>query len=203
MLLPEALPASNELQTFLAPLASRCQEFYDWPLARFEVHTYLHAHLPPEPFITSVRAVVLRNGTASGALSSQTERQVLVVQDPDGYHILPGGRREANETVIGTVQREVLEETGWQVIVEQPIGFKHFRRLTPKPPEITYPHPDFVQLIYAAEAKQYTPTAREIDGYEISSYFVALSAVGDYNLLASDQHILHAAFNCAPKKNTT
>jgi len=51
--------------------------------------------------------VLLRTGGA---------HEVLVVREQNGAHLWPGGRREPNETLIETAQREVLEETGWTVI---------------------------------------------------------------------------------------
>lgn len=109
-----SVATANPLQTFIAPLTTQATELYAWPAARFEVNTYLHATPPPAEFITSVRAVVLRGN------------DVLVVRDPDGQHILPGGRRVAGESYAETVMREVLEETGWQVAVGALLGFKHF-----------------------------------------------------------------------------
>ena len=182
--MPDPASTVTALQDFIAPLTSRCQEIYEWPAARFEVDTYLHAQLPPEPFITSVRAVVLRQTPA---------REVLLVQDPDGHHIMPGGRREAGETLHATVIREVLEETGWQVTLGPLLGFKYFNRLTPKPPEISYPHPCFVQLVYVAEAESYHPSQREQDGYELGATFVALDTLRRYQLTAGEELFLQAA----------
>ena len=168
----------NALQRFLAPLTSQVAETYDWPAARFAVNTYLHATLPPSEFITSVRAVVLR------------DQAVLVVQDPDGYHIVPGGRREAGESFVETVVREVLEETGWQVTVGPLLGFKHFHYLTPQPPEVSAPYPDFVQLVYVAKAVFYRPEAKEQNGYELGAAFVERTALA---VSQSEQLFLQAA----------
>lgn len=176
----------NLLRAFIAPLTSQCQEVYDWPSARFEVNTYLHAQLPPMPFITSARAVVLRKGVGAS-------KQVLVVQDPDGYHILPGGRREEDESLIETAAREVLEETGWRATIGKLLGFKHFYRLTPKPPQVRYEHPDFAQLVYVANAKEYQPEAREVDGYELDALFVPLDQLGRYNITKGERLFLEAA----------
>lgn len=170
----------DALQHFLAPLTSQVSETYDWPAARFAVNTYLHATPPPVEFITSVRAVVLR------------EQEVLVVQDPDGYHVIPGGRRETGESLVETVVREVLEETGWQVTVGPLLGFKHFQRLTPKPPQSAAPHPAFAQTVYMAKAVDYRPEAREQDGYEIGAEFVPLAQIGQIALSKSDQLFIQA-----------
>lgn len=172
----------NALQTFLTPLTSQVAESYDWPAARFAVNSYLHATPPPAEFITSVRAVVWRN------------QEALVVQDPDGYHIIPGGRREAGESYEETAVREVLEETGWQVAVGPLLGFKHFHRLTPLPPGINAPHSDFAQLVYVAQAVAYQPEAREQDGYELGATFVPLAQIVQMPLSESDRLFVQALF---------
>lgn len=168
----------SALRRFCAPLTSQVAETYDWPAVRFAVNSYLHGTPPPTEFITSVRAVVLR------------DQAVFVVQDPDGYHIIPGGRREAGESFVETVVREVLEETGWQVTVGPLLGFKHFHYLTPPPPEVSAPYPDFVQLVYVAKAVFYRPEAREQDGYELGAQFVPLVQVA---VTVSEQLFLQAA----------
>lgn len=175
------MAAINALQTFIAPLTSLVTEVYDWPAARFRVNTYLHPTPPPAQFITSVRAVVLRDDA------------VLVVQDPDGRHILPGGRREAGESYAETATREVLEETGWQVTIGPLLGIKHFDYLTPKPSHINAPYPAFAQLVYVAQAVRYQPEAREQGGYELSAEFVSLTQIGPIPLLESDRLFLQAA----------
>lgn len=175
------MDATNALQTFIAPLTSLVTEVYDWPAARFQVNTYLHSAPPSDEFITSVRAVVLRGDT------------VLVVQDPDGRHILPGGRREAGESYTETAIREVLEETGWQVTIGPLLGVRHFDYLTPKPPHINAPYPAFAQLVYVAQAVSYHPEAREQGGYELGAEFVPLTQIEPIPLLESDRLFLQAA----------
>lgn len=175
------MATANPLQTLIAPLTSQVTEIYDWPAARFEVNTYLYPTPPPAEFITSVRAVVLH------------DNDVLVVRDPDGQHILPGGRREAGESYTGTVIREVLEETGWQVAVGALLGFKHFYYLTPQPPAIVAPYPAFAQLVYMARAVAYRPEAREQDGYELGAQFVPLTQIAQVRITESEQLFLQAA----------
>jgi 8-oxo-dGTP pyrophosphatase MutT (NUDIX family) len=119
--------------------------------------------------------------------------EVLVVQDPTGLHLLPGGRREAGETYVETLVREVLEETGWQVEIDRLLGFKHFYRLTPKAPEINYPHPDFAQLVYRATPVRYRPDAREVNGYELGAAFVAAAELDPQQFTPGERLLLQAA----------
>lgn len=175
------MDAPNALQTFIAPLTSLVTEVYDWPAARFRVNTYLHPTPPPAEFITSVRAVVLRDDA------------VLVVQDPTSRHILPGGRREAGESYAETAIREVLEETGWQVTIGPLLGVKHFAYLTPKPPLINAPYPAFAQLVYVAQAVTYHPEGKEQNGYELGAEFVSLARIAHLSITESEQLLLQAA----------
>lgn len=128
-----------------------------------QVTSYLSDELPPLDMITSVRALVFRDG------------EVLVVRDPDAIHILPGGRREAGETLLETLRREVLEETGWHLenTITQ-LGFIHLHNLNPSHPSA---RPDFLQMIYTAQAVSYDAGAREINGYELGAEFRPLAEV--------------------------
>ncbi|MBX3014279.1 MAG: NUDIX domain-containing protein [Caldilineaceae bacterium] len=173
---------TTPLQDFVAPLTGQLPEVYHWPGASFAVQSYLHPLLPPVDFITSVRVVVLRQG------------EVLVVQDPNGQHILPGGRREAGESLAETATREVAEETGWQVSMGPLLGFKHFTYLTP--PTGRAPYPAFVQIVYVASAVAYRPEAREQDGYELGAEFMPLAQVA---VTASEQLFLAAALAAHPR----
>ncbi|MFT5086744.1 MAG: hypothetical protein ACI906_003166 [Candidatus Latescibacterota bacterium] len=76
---------------------------------------YLGDDIPPDSYITSVRAVLLKGD------------EVLVFRDRMGdYHLLPGGRRDAGETLLQTLEREMREETSWTIAAPEPIGFMHF-----------------------------------------------------------------------------
>ena len=115
---------------------------------QLRVRGYLSDMMPPLEYVTSSRAVVFRDGA------------VLVQRDRDSTHILPGGRRESGEPPEATLQRELLEESGWVVADPTLLGFLHFRHLTAKPPGYEYPYPDFVQVIYVTTAVTFRPDAR-------------------------------------------
>lgn len=173
---------NSELATFLqhhTPVAKQSLLWNNGTMP-LEVTSYLGQELPPLPLISSVRAVVLRG------------EQVLVVRDPEGCHILPGGRREANETLLQTLQRELHEETGWSLSNSILIGFLHFHHLGPYQP--IYPtYPDFLQVVYCGQAKTFHPEAREQGGYELEANFYPCSAVADLHLSTSELAFLDAA----------
>src|SRR5207249_3646517 len=108
---------------------------------------YLGEEIPPLDYVTSVRGLVFQG------------EQILVVRDPHGSHILPGGRREEGETLEATLRREILEETGCTLGAIAMLGFLHFHHLSPRPADYRYPHPDFVQLIFRADASGVVPEA--------------------------------------------
>jgi ADP-ribose pyrophosphatase YjhB (NUDIX family) len=148
---------------------------------RLRATAYLSSALPPLPLVTSVRAVVLRAGT------------VLVQQDRDLRHILPGGRREGPETLEETLRREVAEETGWSLGAIHPLGFIHFEHLDPRPAGYAYPHPHFLHRVYAASVGAPVPEAKLDDGYEVGTAFLPIAAVRRLPLKAIERLYLDAS----------
>lgn len=120
---------------------------------------YLSTEQPPLAYVTSVRCVLIR------------DNMVLLQRDREGAHILPGGRREQGETLEQTLRREVLEETGWTLTHMAVLGFLHFHHLAPMPFEYAPPHPDFLQIVYLAQAGELRPEAKLDDGNELESTF--------------------------------
>jgi ADP-ribose pyrophosphatase YjhB (NUDIX family) len=171
----------TEISQILAPLALQADEQTEWPLGRLRVRTYLTSTLPPLDLVTSVRALV-RKGD-----------QILVVRDPVSVHILPGGRREPGETLMQTLEREVLEETGWTMRDARLLGLAHFQHLAPKPAEYRYPYPDFLHLVYVATADHYDAAQREADAYELEAGFQPLSAVATLPISQGERVLLQAA----------
>ena len=73
----------DDLAAFLAPLTAYTEEMHAWSVGRFHLACYLTDGVPPHQYVVSSRAVVTDGD------------RVLVVQDPNSKHILPGGRLES------------------------------------------------------------------------------------------------------------
>ncbi|MGA1195329.1 MAG: hypothetical protein ACO36I_02385 [Candidatus Latescibacterota bacterium] len=53
----------------------------------------------------------------------------------------------------------------------------HVHPLTPKPQEYPYPYPDFIQLIYTAQAVDFITQAKNADDYEIEATFYPVDTI--------------------------
>lgn len=73
------------------------------------------------------------------------------------------------------------------------LGFLHFHHLSPRPPGHPYPHPDFVQVVYVAQAGAYDPDARVADDHELGAGFRPLAAVRALTLTMHEQLYLATA----------
>ena len=114
----------------------------------------------PLGLVTSVRAVLTRG------------RDIMVVRDPGGEHIVPGGRIDDGEELLEALKRELMEETGWSVRgTPTRLGLFHYHIHSPKPERYPYPYPDFLQILYRAKADSHIPEAMEADGYELGAAF--------------------------------
>lgn len=126
------LTQNDDLATFLANRSALWHETDVWadgslPL---EVSGYLSAELPPDAYVTSVRALVFH------------EDSMLVIRDGAGdLHVVPGGRREPGKAYEETLYREVLEEAGWMCGQASLLGFVHYRHLAPPGRRTTRTHP--------------------------------------------------------------
>jgi 8-oxo-dGTP pyrophosphatase MutT (NUDIX family) len=100
---------------------------------------------PPEPFASSVMAIVLHSGPSALFLWPSGRTGNI-------SHFLIGGRALSSECPGDTVRREVGEETGWQVEPERMVGYRHFHQLSARSAESDRPYPDFIQSVFAARA---------------------------------------------------
>ena len=134
---------------------------------------------PPLQLVTSVRAVLTRGS------------DIIVVRDPAGCHIVPGGRLAEGEGLLDALKRELLEETGWSVRCEPALfAMFHYHIHSSRPDGYSYPYPDFLQLIYQAEAGRYDSGKIEVGGYELEAGFRARGAVKRLPLSSGEKALL-------------
>jgi ADP-ribose pyrophosphatase YjhB (NUDIX family) len=123
----------------------------------------------PEELITSVRCIV------------QVGDELVVCTNVDGAsHPWPGGRREPGETLAETARREVHEETGWLIDIAslRRLGWVHIENLEEMDPELPYPYPDLLQVVFAcrADERDGDESWTDTEGYEAESCLMSLDA---------------------------
>lgn len=173
------------------PIVAHAQASWPWHegLLELEIHSMLmqpdwQLEPPLERLITSVRGIVTRHD------------DILVITDPVSDHILPGGRRQPGETLRETLVREVREETGWIIKpAPGPIGLIRFHFLSECPPDYPYPYPDFLQIVFRAEAERLHPDGPEEDGYEVGARFVPRVKINTVQLQPGERKFLRAIFD--------
>jgi len=134
-----------------------------WGETALRMRYFVGAFQPPLDLVTSIRAVLFRDA------------EVMVMTDARGScHVNPGGRREPGESSEDTLRRELIEETGWTIRESKFIGFIHFRHLGPRPDAYPYPYPEFVQLLFVAEAGEHLAPAQLTLEYEVASEFLPI-----------------------------
>ena len=157
-----------DLAAFIARCRPLVEEGIIWgPASRFLCRAYAAGELPPLDVVTSVRCIVLRGDTVLALIRAP--------EDEDEAHVVPGGRREPGETPEQTVRRELLEETGWEVGPARLLGVIVYRHVLPRPPGFPFPYPEFVQVIYAAEAVAHHPGAMLPDEVDGEAVFVPIA----------------------------
>ena len=182
--------SDEDLSRFLSGRNPIFSDEADWSKGQIqlEINYYLSDVIPPLELISSVRAIVFKR------------EEVLTVEEAENeFHILPGGRREENERLEETAQREVAEETGWTLYKLKPFSVAHFKHTTPKPEDYPYPYPNFLWLIYTAEAVDFDrermfSAERLAEEYVISSLFRPISQTYD-KLTKRDQALLKVLMN--------
>ena len=99
-----------DVRRFFASKTPVAEEEVAWlgGTIRLRLRVYLTDEMPPLDYVSSVRAVVVPDAGCA------------VLRNADGVHVLPGGRREPDETLRETLCREIGEETGCRVATSQP-----------------------------------------------------------------------------------
>jgi 8-oxo-dGTP pyrophosphatase MutT (NUDIX family) len=175
-------PMIDVVREFFLGLVPVAQEriFWHGGATRLQLEVYVTEVTPPLDYTTSVRGVVI------------TDAGCAVLRNADGRHVLPGGRREANEDIVATLHREVREETGCSVASLRPLGLLRFHHLTAKPSEYAYPYPDFIQAVFAVRGTAGT-FAGDPERYELDVEFVAPSELASLVEVPAYQRFLAAA----------
>ena len=180
----ETEPGTSRLAAYLARHTPGVEDEAFWldGALRLRITCYLTEEEPPSEYVVSARSVVWRGA------------EVLTVRNPDEWHVLPGGRREGNETPEQTVRRELLEETGVQI--ERPIrlGFMHLHHLTPEPRDYEFLYPDFLWAVYLSEARLIERNhARRGGEYEEEAVFRSVGDASDLGLSSGSRFFLTAS----------
>ena len=136
----------------------------------------------PLEIISSIRCIVRVDG------------RYVFCENKTSRHPWPGGRRNPGESFADTATREVHEETGWLLKPEtmRQLGWLHLRHLGPEPKGNEGPYPDFLQLVFVAEADRRDGNLPEDtdwtdpDGYELESRLVPLAEAIEHT--STDMH---------------
>ena len=172
----------SNLENFFMTHTPYMPEIAYWGNMKLEISHYITTVIPPEEFISSVRCILFK------------EDQIMVIQNPNGdHHVMPGGRCELNETLEETGRREILEEVGWHMGPLKVIGTRRFYHQTPMPPGYKYPYPNFLQLIYTAEATLFSLEGKQFDRYVASAAFYPITAVSKLDLSPGERLFFQTA----------
>ena len=149
----------DEVTAFLADKKPHLISYVNWGRQHldFDVASYFSDALPPATWVTSVRGIVIHRD------------KIVVLENEDTRHYLPGGRLDSGESYEDCLIREVKEECGLDVTSYNLLGFLHFQHRQPKPVNYPYPYPHMFQLVYRIMASGEL-VQEDVDGYEFATY---------------------------------
>ncbi len=153
----------NAVAIFLENQTPALVSYVNWGRLHldFDVSSYLTSDLPPIELITSVRGIVQFNDS------------IVVMENEDGKHFMPGGRLEPGESFQNGLTREIKEECGLDIVSNELLGFMHFRHRQIAPENYPYPYPDMFQLVYSVVASG-SLVQEDQDGYEFASHLCSI-----------------------------
>jgi 8-oxo-dGTP pyrophosphatase MutT (NUDIX family) len=97
------------------------------------------------------------------------DEQVIIVRLEDGSYEVPGGTREAGETYLDAVRRELLEEAGARLIDYVPFGAWRCYSSNEKPYKPHLPHPEFYRLVGYGEVELIARPTNPADGEQVAA----------------------------------
>ena len=177
------IPVGSEIATYLESMMPVAHGEAIWAGGTMPLRLtyYVGTVRPPAGYVSSVRCLLLKDA------------RVMIVRSTDGtHHLLPGGRREDGESLLETLRRELLEETGCTASAVRQLGVVHFHHLRETPAGYEYPHPDFLWLVFCAQAGEQMAQPG-VDDWEAEVFFRPADDVADLGLSSGDHAFLQAA----------
>lgn len=128
------------------------------------------SHIPaPDDQIATVVAYVFDD-----------KNQLALTLHPQRGWGLPGGHREAGETIQEAIYREVKEETSIEITQIKPIGYINMKISGEKPTGYPYPYPIRSGQVFAARTAQILPFAPIADA--LDRKFIAIPELETHSI---------------------
>lgn len=170
---------SSDLGSLVEGLDPAATERLVWRGGQVELDlsVYLTTRTPPPDLTSSGRCIVLAGDN------------VLLMTNPSGDHILPGGRVHPGEDTRAATIRELAEETGISIASPEQVAVLVYRHVTPKPEIYHYPYPVFINAVYVQRLSGPIDVTVN-DTYELAGEFVPIETARTH-LPMHQQVILH------------